>query len=152
LKGAHLQGASLLDAGLQVASLDAAELQGATLDHVHLQLATLKLAQLQGAWLYGAQLQGASLDRARLQGAELNGADLHGTSFVSVCVWRADANGAYWGDTTVYYAETGSKADKVPGCDWTAARFAALKELITKEVPEGYYQARRHGSDRAMAF
>jgi hypothetical protein len=54
-----------------------------------------------------------------------------------VCAWRADANGAYWGDTRVAQPEIGPKADKVPKCDWTAAAFVALKKLIAEEVPEG---------------
>ncbi len=137
---AQLQGSSFDDAQLQGATLDGAQLQGSSFDDAQLQGATLDGAQLQGAWfvgLYGtqlqgaslndAQLQGASLDRTNLQGASLDGAQLQGATFGNVCVWRADVRRAIWKDTFV----GGSEA-----CDWTAASFAALKQLIAKEVPE----------------
>ncbi|HEY4847316.1 MAG TPA: pentapeptide repeat-containing protein [Methylocella sp.] len=148
LDEAQLRGASLNHAQLQGASLDDADLQGASLDGAKLQGASLKSAQLQGASLVYAQLQGTSLDGAQLQGASLSysplwglliggffsgGAQLQGASFVDACVWRADASNAAWGDTRVELP----KADKLHECDWTSDRFAALKQLIAKQVSEG---------------
>ncbi len=153
LVSAQLQGATLVTARLQGASLAAAQLLGALLGHSQLQGAALLFAQLlgawlegarlQGAWLEGARLQGASLDGARLQGASLDhaqlqgallgNAQLQGASFVDVCAWRADSRQALWRDTWVERP----KADEIHECDWTAASFAGLKQLIAKEVPEG---------------
>jgi Pentapeptide repeats (8 copies) len=137
LDGTQLQGAGLAAAHLQGASLDHAQLQGALLDGAHLQGASLDGAQLQGALLDRARLQGASLDRAELQGASLDKAELQGASFAYVCVWRADARQAAWKDTRVARPETGLKANRSYECDWTAASFAALKQLIAEKVPEG---------------
>jgi uncharacterized protein YjbI with pentapeptide repeats len=134
LEKAQLQGASLYGTQLQGASLYGAQLQGAKLDDAQLQGASLDGAQLQGASLIFAQLQGAWLGNARLQGALLNQADLRGASFVGACAWRADARKAAWGDTRV---TTPPKADEAHKCEWTAAQFAALKQLIAKEVPDG---------------
>jgi len=157
LDGADLQGALLSDAQLQGASLDSAQLLGTSLDGAHLQGASLYRAQLQGASLHGAHLQGASLyianlqgasfedanlqgaslDFANLQGASLYIAKLQGASFHGVCVWRADARLAYWGDTLVSLIEKGTKADEGGECTWSADSFAALKQGITAGVPEG---------------
>jgi hypothetical protein len=117
-------------------SLEGAQLQGSSLEHTEFQGASLHSANLQGASLDHAQLQGASLDFARLQGASLNSANLQGASFVDVCAWRADVRQAAWKDTTVARPETGPKSD-IHECDWTAAAFAALKQRIAAEVPEG---------------
>jgi uncharacterized protein YjbI with pentapeptide repeats len=145
LIGAWLQGASLIGAQLQGASLDGAQLQGAALGEelisgprryllgVQLQGASLIGARLQGASVIHAELQGASLDHAQLQGASLNHAQLQGASFVDACVWRADAPQAGWKDTKVELP----KEDKIHECDWTAASFVALKQLIVKVFPEG---------------
>ena len=54
-------------------------MQGAYLLEAQLQGASLTSAQLQGAYLFGAQLQGADLSKARLQGAYLCGANLCAT-------------------------------------------------------------------------
>ncbi len=119
-------------AQLQAASFSYAQLQGALLDGAQLHGASLVGAELQDAWLDDAQLQGASLDHAQLQGASLNGAQLQGASFVDVCVWRADARQAVWEETRVVH----------PGimeCDWTAASFAAFKQLIAVKVAEGFF-------------
>jgi uncharacterized protein YjbI with pentapeptide repeats len=145
LRYAHLQGAFLREAYLQGAVLAQAQLQGADLEKAQLQGASLDGANLQGASLHWAQLQGvsldivhgASLDWAQIQGVEPNYMQLQGASFVEVCVWRADARQATWKDTMVARPITGSKEDKNPQCDWTADSFAALKQLIAKEVPEG---------------
>jgi uncharacterized protein YjbI with pentapeptide repeats len=148
LHSAKLQGASLFEAQLQGALLSYAQLQGALLSYAQLQGASLGFAQLQGASLDHAQLQGVVLNYASLQGVSLNNAQLQGASlgfaalqgglFVDACVWRADARQAAWKDTWVAHLETGPKADKGPECAWTAASFAALKQLIAKDVPEGY--------------
>jgi len=160
LVSAQLQGATLVSAQLQGASLYNAKLQGALLGHSQLQGAAVEFARLQGAWLKYAQLQGASLDGSQLQGASLDGAQLQGTtldhaqlqgasfggaqlqgaSFEHVCAWRADARQAAWKDTRVHRPQTGPKAHNFPECDWTVDSFAALKQLIAKEVPEGDYR------------
>jgi hypothetical protein len=124
LRGRWLDGAVFVGADLPKVDLTGA----------HLERAALYGAQLQGAALDGAQLQGASLDWAQLQGASLAQAQLQGASFVALCVWRADARQATWEDTRVARPVT---APIGPFCDWTAASFAALKQLIAKEVPEG---------------
>jgi len=134
LDRAQLQGASLDGARLQGAELGRAGLEGTSLGYAQLQGALLNGARLQAAWLSYAQLQGASLHYAQLQGAELVSAQLQGASFVEACVWRADARQADWEDTRVTRPQTGPKGDK---CEWTAASFAELKQLITAEVPEG---------------
>jgi len=137
LDGAQPQGASLKEVQLQGASLDGAQLQGAVLDHAELQGAVLSSAQLQGASLSSAQLKGAVLDHAEIQGASLREANLQGASFVDVCVWRADARQAAWKDTRVARRESDPIVDKVLlKCDWRAASFAMLKQLIAKNVPK----------------
>jgi uncharacterized protein YjbI with pentapeptide repeats len=140
LDHAQLQGASL-GVSLKGAHLAAAQLQGARLLYAQLQGASLDGAQLQCAELGGAQLQGASLDGAQLQGASLINANLEGASLIRVCAWRADARKANFMDTRVEHTQTVAKADKVADkvqeCDWTAASFAALKQHIVAEVPEG---------------
>jgi uncharacterized protein YjbI with pentapeptide repeats len=148
---AKLQGARLYNAQLQGVSLGFAKLQGAGLGFAHLQGAVLEYAKLQGASLYGAQLQGAGLDHAELQCASLDGAQLQGASlehtrlqgasfvqtqlqgasFVHVCVWRADARQADWGDTRIAGPETGPEAD-TRLCVWTVDSLAALKRLLAE--------------------
>jgi uncharacterized protein YjbI with pentapeptide repeats len=147
---AHLQGAELVNAHLEGALLYNAQLQGAWLDFAQLQGAWLDNAQLQGASLLGAQLQGASLVQTQLQGASLDRAQLQGAWVSDVFVWRATAPKVEGGGALVVAPETRPKYDcyaraqfrlppsqeqAVP-CDWTAGSFAALKNLIEREVPE----------------
>ncbi len=147
LDRAVVQGASLHSAQLQGASLWLTELQGTTLDFAQLQGASLKFASLQGASFFGAQLQGASLFGALLQGASFYGAQIQGTtldfaqlqsaSFHVVCIWRADARKADWGDSRVSAAQNGLKGKYNDKCDWSANSFVALKQLIAEKVPNG---------------
>jgi uncharacterized protein YjbI with pentapeptide repeats len=147
---AHLQGAELVNAHLEGALLYNAQLQGAWLDFAQLQGAWLDNAQLQGASLLGAQLQGASLVQTQLQGASLDRVQLQGAWVSDVFVWRATAPKVEGGGALVVAPETRPKYDcyaraqfrlppsqeqAVP-CDWTAGSFAALKNLIEREVPE----------------
>lgn len=95
-----LQGASLRDARLQLASLVEVEAQGADLFRAHLEMADLSGAQLQGArltraWLQGASLEGADLQgavlrEAQLQGASIDRADFTGASLMHSIVWRSN--------------------------------------------------------------
>jgi hypothetical protein len=118
-------------AQLQAASFSYAQLQGALFESAKLQGAKLVGAKVQDAWLDHAQLHGALLDHAQLQGASLDGAQLQGASFVDVCVWRADARQAAWEETRVVPPDH--------ECYWTAASFAAFKQLIAVKVAEGYF-------------
>jgi uncharacterized protein YjbI with pentapeptide repeats len=146
LTSAQLQGASLMGAKLQVSMLSGAvlqgamlknaDLQGAKLDNAQLQGADLTQADLQGADLNSAKLQGATLDRAELQGAELEYAQLQGALFRDVCVWRADARQATWGDTLVADPQTGPKAKEHSSCDWAPDRLAAFEHLIFELMDE----------------
>jgi uncharacterized protein YjbI with pentapeptide repeats len=155
LRFARLQGASLESAQLQGASLEDAELQGASLEDAQLQGASLEGAQLQGASLEGAQLQGASLRFARLQGASLEGAQLQGVSLEDaelqlaslrhVFVWRSDIRAATATDAQIIEPVTGPKQecfrrDSDQLCDWSAASFERLRQLIIDELPQGNYQ------------
>jgi len=61
---------------------------------------------------------------------------------------------AFWKDTRVPLLETGpvyecGKLPEVVICDWSAESFDALKRLITKQVPEGYF--RREAMERIEA-
>jgi hypothetical protein len=147
---AHLQGAELINAHLEGALLYNAQLQGAWLDYAQLQGAWLDNAQLQGASLLGAQLQGASLAQTQLQGASLDQAQMQGAWVSHVFVWRATAPKIEGGGTLVVAPETWPKYDCYPRaqfrlppsheqavpCDWTVGSFAALKNLIEREVPD----------------
>jgi hypothetical protein len=88
----------------------------------------------QGASLSSANLRGALLSYAQLQGAEFGYAELTGTSFDLVCAWRADARSAPY--TTQTWVAL-PKEKNFPKCEWTAACFAELEQLIAEEVPEG---------------
>jgi uncharacterized protein YjbI with pentapeptide repeats len=113
LRGRHLEGAILINAGLRKADftgafLDEADFLNADLRETkfecaqagsatvcaRLQGASLMLAQLQGASLNGAQLQGASLMFAQLQGASLIFARLQGASLIFARLQGASLNGA----------------------------------------------------------
>ena len=78
VKWAVKNGASLVGARLDGASLNGASLVGASLDGASLVGASLVGARLDGARLVGASLNGASLVGARLDGASLVGASLDG--------------------------------------------------------------------------
>ena len=77
---ANLNGANLIRANLDGASLNGANLNGANLIRASLDGASLDGASLNGASLDGANLDGASLDGASLNGASLDGANLDGAS------------------------------------------------------------------------
>jgi uncharacterized protein YjbI with pentapeptide repeats len=129
LRGRDLKGAVLEGAVLPRADLTGAQIQGAL----------LTLAQLRGASLDDAQLQGAPLKGAQLQGASLNGAQLQGADLADAFLWRADLedsvlenifdrNGTiHWGPI-----ERGN-----PPRPWTGATYAALRQSMEQEVPEG---------------
>ena len=99
LDGAHLQGASLIEAELQGASLVHAQAQVSNFASAQLHGAALDFAQLQGASFFSAELPGVSatqaslevalLEKAQLQGAFLPRADLSGATLT-----RADFSGA----------------------------------------------------------
>jgi len=78
--GTSLEGAYLVDAGLDRAHLAGANLVGANLDGASLDHADLVGASLDRADLVGASLVGACLDGASLAGASLVGACLDGAS------------------------------------------------------------------------
>jgi uncharacterized protein YjbI with pentapeptide repeats len=99
LRGAQLQGATLLRADLQEADLGGAQLQGAYLAGAKLQKADLGGAQLQEANLVGADLEetnlaDADLSGAQLEGANLDGADLRGVLADRDTVWPEGFNPA----------------------------------------------------------
>jgi Pentapeptide repeats (8 copies) len=105
-------------------------------------------ADLEGAYLESANLQGATfVGSTRLHGASLDGA--RGAAyFKDVFVWRAEAPVA-GENTLVASSKTSPKTDcdNEPGeCDWTAASFARLKQLVVENVPEGFY--RRTATER----
>lgn len=159
LDDARLHGASLLGAQLHGASLQSATLHGAVLDHAQLQGAYLDAAQMQGASFHfthfegaslrGTQLEGARFDQTRLLGAILESAYLSGASFEHVLVWRSRAQPGR-GSPLVIAPETapGRREASVPRrppadctgsnpCDWTAERFAALKQLLLDRLSDG---------------
>jgi uncharacterized protein YjbI with pentapeptide repeats len=163
LMASHLEGATLTLAHLAGAELTSAHLEGALLYNAQLQGALLDDAQLKGAWLDDAQLQGASLRRAQLQesslvqtqlqGALLDEVQLRGAWVSHVFVWRAGAPKIEEGGAFVVAPETlpiyDCYADFYPAqprlppsheqavlCPWSAGSFAALKNLIEREVPE----------------
>jgi uncharacterized protein YjbI with pentapeptide repeats len=101
LRGAHLRGADLREAGpvwanlreakLSGAELREADLTAADLYEAHLSRADLRRANLTGAYLREANLsqapqrggpQGANLSQAILSGADLTGADLTGATLL----------------------------------------------------------------------
>jgi uncharacterized protein YjbI with pentapeptide repeats len=111
LRGRHLEGAVLLDAGLRKVDLTAADLSNAYLDWADLREAKFgcitthkdtsdgdnesyeegnNCARLKGAFLNHTKLSGAQLQRAELRGASLNGANLQGASLKG-----ADLQGAH---------------------------------------------------------
>jgi uncharacterized protein YjbI with pentapeptide repeats len=150
LDGAQLQGADLTSAQLQGAALAFAQLQGADLTRAEFQGAQLAGAQLQGAMLGGAHLEGALPDYARLQGAWLDGTQLQGASLDHVQLqgallahifgWRADVRHVDGEGARVVSPETGPKygSSNCPQpCDWSPGSFAALKQLIERQVPKG---------------
>jgi uncharacterized protein YjbI with pentapeptide repeats len=152
LNSARLQGAWLNGAQLQGAWLNGAQLQGASL-HAQLQGASLEGAQLQGASLEGAKLQGAWLTGAKLQGANLRRAQLQGVSFEGAFLWRAQLQDAvpenifyrngeiHWGPENIFYPNGGIHWDPfqyaLPETPWTDSTYAAFREFIEHEVPEG---------------
>jgi uncharacterized protein YjbI with pentapeptide repeats len=150
LNSAHLQGASLSNAFLRGAWLDFTQLQGASLDGaslegansagVRLQGASLKRAQLQGTNLIEAQLHGASFAGAVLQGASLSGAQLQGANLADAYLWRANLKGSgveniFASDGKVHWSPIGNEAPPTP---WTDATYAALRQYIKREVPQGF--------------
>jgi uncharacterized protein YjbI with pentapeptide repeats len=152
LEGAQLQGALLVSAQLQGAYLKNARLQGAWLDGAQLQGALLDFALLPGASLEGAQLQGAWLTSAKLQGANLSGQRLLGANLDGAFLWRAQLQGAvpenilnreiHWGPENIFYPNGEIHWDPFQGSPpaplWTPdAAYAALREFIEHEVPEG---------------
>lgn len=157
LRKAQLQGAWLQGARLEGASLDEALLWGAHFENpppwfqydlqgaspTSAEMLSLTSAQLQGASLNGAQLQGASLVNTQLQGASLVGAQLQGAALIKVFTWRADARERNGEGTLVSGPENQPRyhmlgcAFEPWGCDWSSGAFAELKQLITRQVPEG---------------
>jgi uncharacterized protein YjbI with pentapeptide repeats len=150
LDRAHLQGATLTSAQLQGAALAFAQLQGADLTRAEFQGAQLAGAQLQGAMLGGAhldgawpdyaQLQGAWLDGTQLQGASLDHVQLQGALLAHVFGWRADVRHVNGEGARVVSPETEPKyrSSNCPQpCDWSPGSFAALKQLIERQVPKG---------------
>jgi len=117
------------------------DLQGAS--PTSAEMLSLTSAQLQGASLNGAQLQGASLVNTQLQGASLVGAQLQGAALIKVFTWRADARERNGEGTLVSGPENQPRyhmlgcAFEPWGCDWSSGAFAELKQLITRQVPEG---------------
>jgi hypothetical protein len=105
VRGAHLEGSSLIWAHLEGASLIRAHLEGAYLSGAHLEGAYLSWAHLEGADLEGAHLKGANLigthlERANLSGAHLEkvglgGAHLEGTYLFEAHLEGANLLGAY---------------------------------------------------------
>jgi uncharacterized protein YjbI with pentapeptide repeats len=152
LAGAKLEGAFLQGAKLQGAVLDTARLQGANLEAASLQGASFAFTGLQGATLRGANLGGALLEQTRLHGAVLDSASLRGASLQRPLVWRASAQ-AKSDPPLVTKPETARTPPEalreVPrhvappdcvgreDCDWTAERFAELKQLVLSVLPEG---------------
>jgi uncharacterized protein YjbI with pentapeptide repeats len=152
LAGAEMQGAFLQSAKLQGAVLDTAQLQGANLEASRLQGASLAFTGLQGATLRGAYLGGALLDQTRLHGAILDGASLMGASLQHPLVWRTSVRGANGVPlvTTPVTERTPPEAVHPVGshgappdcvgredCDWTAKKFAELKQLVLDQLPDG---------------
>jgi uncharacterized protein YjbI with pentapeptide repeats len=135
--GAELQLASLLGAELQGADLTLANLQGADVSNAWLEGTRLGGAKLQGAWLSDTQLQGASLSGAPVQ------AQLEGALLDHIFVWRTDVRPAIGAGALVVSPETAPKyisshcAVLCPSSDWSASSFAALKQLIERQVPKG---------------
>lgn len=123
---------------LQEASLDGAKLQGAHLAFAQLQGASLQQTDLRATDLSFANLRGASLSGTQLQGAVLRYAGLQSADLEHVFVWRANPQQAKTEGTRVSNPETRPKyqtrdcptnEDQIP-CDWTAASFAALDQVI----------------------
>lgn len=146
---AQLQGASLLGANLMGAALDSAQLQGATLDSVRLDGASLVSAQLQGAVLDFAELRAASLDSTQLQGASFDHAKLDWASLRKIFAWRTDVRYAVSEEGARVDADTRAKesclglvtnVSSEATCDWSAASFTRLKQLIVDLVPNGNFQ------------
>jgi uncharacterized protein YjbI with pentapeptide repeats len=152
LEGAHLEGASLKSANLVGASLIGAQLQGVLLDSALLNAASLDGAQLHGASLVDASLKGASLGinedgwPTQLQGALVYRAQLQAAAVTSALLWRSDPQDANLDATVVKEpnaAPTYQMIDCYPDnlrCDWSAASYASLAELIKTTVPEGAYR------------
>jgi uncharacterized protein YjbI with pentapeptide repeats len=143
LSSAHLQGAILSGAQLQGAILIWIDLEGADLSYANLQNAKLYGAWLQGTRLYETKLQGALLSQAQLQGASLTGADLTDASLDGIFVWRANVQQGTGNGAFVISPETAPKyvsshcTGACPSSDWSPSSFAALKQLIERQVPEG---------------
>ena len=100
LSGAHLAGASLIQADLTDADLGGADLTGA-----QLREADLTGAQLGGADLTGAQLRGATLTNANLGGADLTGAQLRGATLTNANLGGANLTNANLGGANLTDAE-----------------------------------------------
>jgi hypothetical protein len=154
LTGANLEGVDVryvdfTEAILNLVNLDSAwatmarfgfaQLQGASLFNTRLQGSLFGNAIMRGAALDGAQLQGALLGIAasNYTGSGAGPAQLEGASFENACISRADARLAAWKNAMVVHRETNPTVDKMDKCEWTAASFAALKQDIADEVPEG---------------
>lgn len=136
LRGRDLKDAVLYGAVLSRADLTSAQLQGASLKGARLQGASLDGAELQGASLNKAWLRGASLDFARLQGTSLDYAELQGASLRGAFIWRTQLTASKWADLL---APAGSP-DWSPNeyrKAWTDTTYAALRQSIEEEVPEG---------------
>jgi pentapeptide repeat protein len=83
LKGADLRGANLVDAGLQMADLSRSYMTCANLRDAALKEAVLVRAKMGYTDLRGADLIRADLRDADLSGADLSGADLSGANITS---------------------------------------------------------------------
>jgi hypothetical protein len=119
--GAHLEGASLIEAHFENAALDGAQLQTADLRAAHLEGAYLNEANLRGADLRGAHLEGAYLWKADLRDANIGntyltmtylpGAKLQGAKNLDPKSLE-DANGTFGAE----YVET--EVGEIPRPKW----------------------------------
>jgi len=95
LHSAHLEGASFIEAHLGGALLDEAHLEKSSLFQSHLRGVNLNFAHLEGANLIRAGLEEANLSFAHLQGALLSEARLEGANLMKAHLEGANLTGAH---------------------------------------------------------
>jgi len=87
IKGAHLEGAKLINAHLEGAHILGSHLEGADLFNAHLEGALLTEVHLEGADLSIAHLEGAKLRASHFEGARLAGVKLSPETLLEEVDW-----------------------------------------------------------------
>ena len=121
LSGIRLEGAGLIEADLNQATIDYAKLHGATLDGAKMEKVNLEGCSLQNASLIGSQLRLARLYDSDLRGADFTGSFLFGCDFTGAKATEVSFAGADLSEAVL--TETDLQSSSFRGAKLTGTTF-----------------------------